>query len=150
MNTPDGFSVALISGSTRTSPPPPSPPRARAGAVTAPQPARAANIRTAEERLRGLRAISDQVAPGRWDEVREPNSKELRATSVLRLPLEEASAKVRSGPPIDDPEDLAHPSWAGVLPLSLQPGPPVPSPDLAPGVPVPEALSRYGRGRQGA
>jgi nitroimidazol reductase NimA-like FMN-containing flavoprotein (pyridoxamine 5'-phosphate oxidase superfamily) len=111
---------------------------------------RAALVEDAGERLRALRAISDQVAPGRWDEVREPNEKELRATSVLRLPLEEASAKVRTGPPLDDPEDLAHPAWAGVLPLSLQPGAPIASPDLAPGVPVPAVLSRYGRGRQGA
>ncbi len=72
-----------------------------------------------------LRIISEHLVPGRWDEVRAPNSRELAATTVLEVPLEEASAKIRTGPPKDDPEDLALPVWAGVLPLSLTPGAPV-------------------------
>jgi nitroimidazol reductase NimA-like FMN-containing flavoprotein (pyridoxamine 5'-phosphate oxidase superfamily) len=69
------------------------------------------------EKLRALRAIAEHVAPGRWDDVRSPSEKELRATSVLRLPLDRVSAKVRTGPPKDDEEDLDLPVWAGVLPL---------------------------------
>ena len=79
-----------------------------------------------DEKLVGLEAISDHLRPGRWEEVREPNDLELRQTSVLRLDVEEASAKARSGGPIDEPEDLALPVWAGVLPCELVWGTPVP------------------------
>jgi len=72
-----------------------------------------------------LRVISEHVAPGRWEAVRPPDPRELAATSVLALPLDEASAKVRAGPPVDEAEDLALPVWAGVLPLSLTPGQPL-------------------------
>jgi hypothetical protein len=73
-----------------------------------------------------LRAISEHVVPGRWDEVRPPNARELAATAVLEVPIEEASAKIRTGPPRDDLEDLSLPVWAGVLPLETIPGEPVP------------------------
>ncbi len=79
-----------------------------------------------DEKLVGLRAISDHLRPGRWQEVREPNDVELRQTSVLRLDVEEASAKARRGGPIDEPEDLALPVWAGVLPCEMVWGTPVP------------------------
>jgi len=87
-----------------------------------------------DERLLALRAISEHVLPGRWDEVREPSDKELKATSVLALPIEEASAKVRGGPPIDDDEDLSWPVWAGVVPLTLAHGTPEPDAHVADGL----------------
>ncbi len=77
------------------------------------------------EKLEALRAVAEHVIPGRWDDARQPNTKELRATSVLRLPLDRASAKVRTGPPKDDKEDMDLPIWAGVLPLQLVPSEPV-------------------------
>lgn len=98
-----------------------------------------------EERLVALRAISDHVLPGRWDDVREPSEKELRATSVLALPIEEASAKVRSGPPGDDEDDYARDCWAGVLPLRLTADTPIPDPRLREGIAVPAAIERYDR-----
>jgi len=79
-----------------------------------------------DEKVAGLKAISDQLRPGRWDEVREPTDRELRQTSVLRLDVAEASAKARSGGPIDEPEDLDLPVWAGVIPCELSWGTPVP------------------------
>ncbi len=89
------------------------------------------------ERLRGLRAIVDQLAPGQWDNARPPNRKELAATAVLALPLAEASVKVRSGPPVDDPDDHALSAWAGVLPVRMVFGEPAADPALAPGIAVP-------------
>jgi len=77
------------------------------------------------ERLAAMRALVERVAPGRWAEIRPPNRQELKATTILRLAIAECSAKIRSGPPIDDEEDLALPCWAGVIPLALTPGPPV-------------------------
>jgi hypothetical protein len=99
-----------------------------------------------EERLRALLAISEHVLPGRWAEVRAPNEKELKATTVLALPIEEASAKVRSGPPGDEEEDYALDCWAGVLPLRLVAGAPEPDPRLRPGIAVPDNVARYARG----
>ncbi len=78
-----------------------------------------------EERLAAMRALVERVAPGRWTEIRPPNPQELKATTILRLAVAESSAKLRTGPPIDDEEDLALPCWAGVIPLSLTPGPPI-------------------------
>jgi uncharacterized protein len=92
-----------------------------------------------------LRAIVDHVIADRWDVVRPPTEQELKATSVLALPLSEASAKVRVGGPIDDDEDLARPVWAGHLPLALVPGAAVPDDALPAGVSVPERLLGYRR-----
>ncbi len=89
------------------------------------------------ERLRGLRAIVEQLAPGQWDTARTPNGKELAATAVLALPLGEASVKVRSGPPVDDPEDHKLGIWAGVLPVRMAFGEPEADPALPPGMAVP-------------
>jgi len=97
-----------------------------------------------ESKLAALRAFSEHVIPGRWDEARQPTDQELKATAVLSLPLEEASAKVRTGPPIDDEEDYALPIWAGVLPLRLMPGTPVPDPRLPKGIDVSSSVRRYG------
>lgn len=77
------------------------------------------------EKLRALRVLSEHIIPHRWDDARLPNEKELKATSVLRIPIEEYSAKVRTGPPIDDEADYAFPTWAGVVPLQMKSGMPI-------------------------
>ena len=92
-----------------------------------------------------LRVISEHLIAGRWDEVRVPSSQELKATTVLELTIEEASAKTRSGPPGDDEADYALPVWAGVLPLALKAGEPEPDPRLAEGIAAPEYIKRYRR-----
>jgi len=97
------------------------------------------------EKWDALHAIVEHVAPGRWSEVREPSPKELAGTLVLRLPIEEASAKVRTGPPLDDEEDYALECWAGVLPLRLTPGAPVPDPRMPEGRPLPASVTGYAR-----
>ena len=99
-----------------------------------------------DERLAALEAITDNVVPGRWAELRPPTRKELLATAVVRLPLDEASAKVRSGPPVDDERDVAPDVWAGVVPLQRGYGPPRPAPDVAPGTPAPPSVRRLVEG----
>jgi nitroimidazol reductase NimA-like FMN-containing flavoprotein (pyridoxamine 5'-phosphate oxidase superfamily) len=94
-----------------------------------------------EERLAGLRAITEHLAPGQWDTARRPNRKELAATAVLALPLAEASVKMRQGPPGDEEEDYELPVWAGVLPLVTGWGTPVPDPALPEHFPVPAHIS---------
>ena len=89
------------------------------------------------EKVAALTAFSDTILPGRWDEVRGPTPQELKATAILGLPLTEASAKVRTGPPGDDEPDYALPVWAGVIPTALVQGKPVPDPKLAFDVPAP-------------
>ena len=101
---------------------------------------------TAEvEKRAALDALVNRVLPGRARQVRAATDKELNATCVLSLPIEEASAKIRSGPPHDDEEDYALGCWAGVLPLKLTALAPQPDPRLPAGVPVPEALTRWSR-----
>lgn len=78
------------------------------------------------EKIAALRALSEHIIPHRWDDVRRPNEKELKATSVLKVPIEEFSAKVRVGPPIDDEEDYSFPTWAGVIPLEMAIGGSIP------------------------
>jgi nitroimidazol reductase NimA-like FMN-containing flavoprotein (pyridoxamine 5'-phosphate oxidase superfamily) len=107
----------------------------------------ASAVRDNEEKLKALRAFSEHIIPGRWDHVREPDQNELKATLVLKLPLTEASAKVRTGPPIDDEPDYALPVWAGVLPLHLQAGVPVPDPRLPEGIDPPDYVLHYTRRR---
>jgi hypothetical protein len=99
----------------------------------------------AEEKLTALRVLSEHILPGRWDDARQPNERELKATSVLRVAIEEFSAKVRTGPPIDDAEDLAFPTWAGVLPLEMKAGEAIRDPKLEPERDVPEYLRNYVR-----
>jgi nitroimidazol reductase NimA-like FMN-containing flavoprotein (pyridoxamine 5'-phosphate oxidase superfamily) len=77
------------------------------------------------EKLAALRSLSEHILEHRWDDVRQPNEKELKATYVLRLPINEFSAKVRVGPPVDDEEDYSFPTWAGVIPLELNAGTPI-------------------------
>src|SRR5690242_16111623 len=90
------------------------------------------------EKLEALRTLSEHILPGRWDDSRQPNERELKATSVLRVPIEEFSAKVRLGPPIDDADDMAFPTWAGVIPLEMKAGEPINDPKLEAGRDVPE------------
>ena len=87
-------------------------------------------VESPEEKTAALRAISEQIVPGRWDDVRWPTEQELKATKVLALPISEASAKVRTGPPLDDEEDYAMKVWAGILPFRVQPQAPLPDPRL--------------------
>lgn len=87
-------------------------------------------ITDAAEKETALASFIEGRFPGRWARLRPPTSQELKATLVLAMPIEEASAKVRTGPPIDEPEDIAWPIWAGVLPVSLVAAPPEPAPDL--------------------
>lgn len=103
----------------------------------------AREIREPERRLRALRVISEHVLAGRWADVRSPNEKELKATAVLEFSIEEASAKVRTGPPGDEDEDYALPVWAGVVPLRQEAKEPLSDPRLTPGIGVPEYISRY-------
>lgn len=93
------------------------------------------------ERIEALRRFTEHVVPGRWDEVRQPDARELHATAVLALDLDEASVKVRTGPPVDDDEDYALPIWAGVVPLALAPATPVDDPRLLPGLTPPPAAT---------
>ncbi len=95
------------------------------------------------KKTHALRVISENVIAGRWDEVRGPSEKELKATTVLEFTIEEASVKVRSGPPLDDEEDYALPVWAGVLPLETVPATPVPDAKLAVEAAIPGYIRRY-------
>ena len=90
-----------------------------------------------EEKNEALLSFSEHVIRGRWNDVREPTEQELKATTVLKIELEEVSAKVRTGPPIDDEEDYSLPVWAGVLPLRVVAGEPLADPQLQDGVTVP-------------
>ena len=92
-----------------------------------------------------LRALVEHIVPGRSDEVRGGDPRELAATAVLALPLAEVSAKVRTGPPSDDEPDYALPIWAGVLPLALTPGEPAPDPVLDPSIPTPAHVASWSR-----
>ncbi|MFS8199994.1 pyridoxamine 5'-phosphate oxidase family protein [Streptomyces sp. CWNU-52B] len=94
-----------------------------------------------DEKREALDALVDHVVPGRSADSRPANTKELAATTVLRLDLDEVSAKVRTGGPNDEPEDLGLPHWTGVLPLRTSHGTPVPADDLAPGIEVPDYLT---------
>ena len=100
-------------------------------------------VEDADERMAALKAFMDRVTPGRWDEVRPPDAQEFKATMVLRVPLVEVSAKVRTGPPIDDDDDYALPCWAGVVPLGTATGQPIPDPKLPDGVPVPDYATNF-------
>jgi nitroimidazol reductase NimA-like FMN-containing flavoprotein (pyridoxamine 5'-phosphate oxidase superfamily) len=98
-----------------------------------------------QEKLEALRAFTEKILPGRWDDARQPNEKELKATSVLRLPLTEASAKVRVGPPEDDAPDYALPVWAGVIPLRTVAAAPIRDKKCDLGIPLPDYAANYKR-----
>ena len=99
------------------------------------------------EKLAALRILSEHILPGRWDDSRQPNDRELKATSVLHVPIEEFSAKVRQGPAIDDEEDYSFPTWAGVVPLEMFAGKPIDDARLLPGKEVPAYVRGYTRKR---
>ena len=104
---------------------------------------RARLVESEEEKGSALEAFTEHIMRGRWAEVRWPTPEETAATTVVALPLGEASAKVRTGPPIDDEEDYELPVWAGVLPLRVEPGAPVPDPRLPEATPLPEYVERF-------
>lgn len=95
------------------------------------------------EKTEALRVFSERLCKGRWDEIRQPNERELKATSVLRVPITEASAKVRQGPPEDDAEDYALNCWAGVVPFQTSVGEPQRDPKLRDGIAEPDYVSSY-------
>jgi nitroimidazol reductase NimA-like FMN-containing flavoprotein (pyridoxamine 5'-phosphate oxidase superfamily) len=97
------------------------------------------------EKMEALRGFTEKILPGRWEEARQPNEKELKATSILRLPLTEVSAKVRVGPPEDDAEDYSLGIWAGVLPMELKAGEAIRDERCDAGIAVPGYLSNYKR-----
>jgi nitroimidazol reductase NimA-like FMN-containing flavoprotein (pyridoxamine 5'-phosphate oxidase superfamily) len=98
-----------------------------------------------DDKLTGLHAIVDHITPGRWAEARPPSDLELRKTALLRMPIEEASAKVRVGGPADEPEDMALPIWAGLVPVTEQFALPEDADDLTSGIPVSAAVTRLRR-----
>jgi hypothetical protein len=103
-------------------------------------------VEAATEKLEALKAFTEHVMPGRWAEVRPPTAQELAGTLVLSLPLDEASAKARTGPPKDDEADYALPVWAGALPLRLTPLAPVPDSQRSSEIEVPAYMQQYRRG----
>ena len=106
---------------------------------------RASMVQEKETKLAALFAFSEHIIPGRWKDVRKPTEQELNATTVLSLPLREVSAKVRTGPPIDDEEDYALNVWAGVLPLRMSAGEPVSDPRLPASIEPPDYTLKYRR-----
>jgi nitroimidazol reductase NimA-like FMN-containing flavoprotein (pyridoxamine 5'-phosphate oxidase superfamily) len=103
----------------------------------------ARKIVDADQKICALRTISEHVIAGRWNAVRGPSEKELKATTVLEFAIEEASAKIRTGQPVDDEEDYGLPVWAGIIPLQMEAETPVPDPRLTNGVNTPEHVLRY-------
>jgi nitroimidazol reductase NimA-like FMN-containing flavoprotein (pyridoxamine 5'-phosphate oxidase superfamily) len=104
---------------------------------------RARLVEGPEERAAALEAFTERLIPGRWDEVRPPTRQELKGTRVLAMSLDEASAKVRDGAPVDDAEDYALDAWAGVVPLRLTRGEPEPDPRLREGIAVPASVEAW-------
>jgi uncharacterized protein len=104
---------------------------------------RAELVEDTAEKESALEAFTEHIIPGRWPEIRWPSELELKATSVLKLPIEEASAKIRTGDPKDDEEDYAMNVWAGVLPLSLIPGTPIPDSRLSKGIDIPAHVTGF-------
>ena len=102
-------------------------------------------VEDSAEKLQALRALSEHILPGRWEESRQPNERELKATLVMRLPITEYSAKMRTGPPIDNEEDYSFLTWAGVVPLQMVAGSPINDPKLDPKTPVPSYVPSYSR-----
>lgn len=108
---------------------------------------RASRVDDPQTKEAALFAFSEHIIRGRWNEVREPTKRELQATTVLSLEINEVSAKVRTGPPLDDEEDYSMPIWAGVVPLHLMASAPVNDPRLPAGVQPPDYATNYSRER---
>lgn len=96
-----------------------------------------------DEKVEALRRFTERAIPGRWDELRAPTRQEIKATTVLSMPIEEAVAKERTGPPADDEEDYALDVWAGEVPLRLMAGAPIDDPRLKPGITAPDYLDGF-------
>ncbi len=111
---------------------------------------RARLVTSEDERMSALEAFTEQLVPGRWEHVRAPSAKEMKGTQILALPLDEASAKMRTGPPVDDDEDMDRDVWAGELPLALQVSEPRPDPQLAAEIDPPEHVLRWVASRRAA
>jgi uncharacterized protein len=107
---------------------------------------RATLVEGEDEKMHALKVLSEQIIPGRWEQARTPTPQEVKGTTVLAFPIEEGSAKIRSGEPHDNAEDYALPIWAGQLPLKLVAGVPLPDPKLSPEISAPENLTNYQRG----
>lgn len=110
--------------------------------------AKAEVVTDEDERWNALEQITEHLVPNRWADVREPYKNEMQKTMILSFTLDEASAKIRTGDPIDDEEDYALPVWAGILPLKVQASAPIPDPRLIPSVSIPEYLHNYKRGEK--
>jgi nitroimidazol reductase NimA-like FMN-containing flavoprotein (pyridoxamine 5'-phosphate oxidase superfamily) len=104
---------------------------------------KAVPVEAPREKLQALHAFTEKIIPGRWNDARPPNEKELKATSILRLTLTEVSAKVRTGPPMDDEPDYALPVWAGVIPLHLDASAPIRDERCDPALPLPHYLQNF-------
>ena len=100
-------------------------------------------VKEQKHKLEALKAFCEHIIPQRWQEVRPPNRQELNGTLVLSLPLIEASAKMRTGAPVDDEKDYKLPIWAGVIPLNITPGKPISDPSLSPDIPIPASVQSY-------
>lgn len=106
---------------------------------------KARSVEDPAEKRTALRAVVEHIVPGRWAQVREPSDNELRATSVLALPIDEASAKIRTGPPQDDEEDYSLEVWAGIIPFASEAGAPMPDPRLDASIEPPANVRAYVR-----
>jgi len=106
---------------------------------------RATLVSDAAEKIKALEAFTEHIVRGRWNDVRLPTEAELKATTVLALPLAEVSAKIRTGPPKDDAEDYELPIWAGVVPLTITTAAPVADPRLKAGLEPPAYAKKYSR-----
>jgi nitroimidazol reductase NimA-like FMN-containing flavoprotein (pyridoxamine 5'-phosphate oxidase superfamily) len=102
-------------------------------------------VESNEEKVAALEAFAEHIARGRWADARQPSRKELKATTVIAVPIEVAAAKIRKGPPLDDDADYGLPVWAGVLPLTMRAGTAIPDPKLNNGVDTPPYVRRYRR-----
>jgi len=105
----------------------------------------ARSVEDPEEKMAALQAVVEHIVPGRWSDVRHPSENELKATAVLALGIDEASAKIRTGPPVDDEQDYELEAWAGVIPLAIGQGAPQPDPLLRPAIAIPSYASAYAR-----
>lgn len=99
-------------------------------------------VTDSQEKLQVLKAMADKTVPGRWDDARAPSETEIKITRIYAISIDQASAKIRQGPPIDDPEDLSRPTWAGVLPGSWVAGDALQDPEQSPTIPLPPYLKR--------
>ncbi len=102
-------------------------------------------VKDASQKMQALKAFTEHMIRDRWQDARIPNAQELKGTTILSLPIVEGSAKVRTGQPLDDPQDYSLPIWAGELPLKLTPGIPIADPKLASEIKLPENIANYRR-----